>query len=951
MEEEIITPEEVVFDYHKLRYILDKNGYLCHASLGGLIICDLGECTEYNGDIPEGYETIEEWHDKEIERLNAWKVVDGNLVFDASRDYKLKIKYEQENNDNSPITRKELGMASTEEINPYTDLFPSHKTSGGYIVGVDEKFNRVGNLPTEEVNLSVLKEQDLDFIELEFIGNNFLPNTATSSVNNGIEYTQNKDKTINVSGTATDRSTLNLAGTDTSVRNILTFKADTSYLLGGLEGLSLEFYKYDGSDRTLIGTYKDGIISFEEDVNVTQVVLVVDKGTSIDTTIKPMLQLVGLEYPVIQMKKYNKDLFNLEKATSGYLADDTGEIVTGGNNEKTSDFISVKGKSFITCLLSVTVPTSGYIWWGYLFYDGNKTAIGTRQSVHNANNEFKITIPTNAKYIRISTRFYNDGVLSIKDNREGQYYTEGISTQVTRGGKNLFNKLKYKVTNGTLEFDISKLVEGKTYTISSNLPITNIKISNTRSGYTSVAANKVFTTFTFTMTRNANISSNKIQYLYIVLNSGTWVSDISELDGYNIQIEEGTTETEFEEFGVSPSPESPSEIINVYKAGTYNLIADNNIYTITLPDDLRSASNGIADTLWADVNSDNGIEIEKKVNVVVIDGDETVELYTYNGMNGIQISNVLSENSTRAVGMSNRSLQVGEYVSSNSIWCGVGSKSIYWIGILDELGLSTTDEFKTWLSQNNLIVQYDLTTYKTSYIPSYSYNEYGYEEYKNNTTLIDLAGNKLTIPDEIIIKNNQIILIKENGEEIYLGDTVMPRTYTPYTNAYCHQKVFLSFKYKDPRNVDITKINLKGLISVTDVETEYNFTNDDLTKIQNYIMETGTLTEEEIELYDVNGDGVISASDYVLIRNMINGVISNKITGTFEINTTQSKRVLVLRDSEGKILTSLGLNGATTPSLSTEQIILGGIEQPKIMSGTSLPEEVTDGAVFLLYDE
>ena len=68
-EEEIIVPEEV-FDLKKLRYILNNDGYVCHASIGGLIVCDLGECTEYNGDVPDGYETIEEWYDEEIERLN-----------------------------------------------------------------------------------------------------------------------------------------------------------------------------------------------------------------------------------------------------------------------------------------------------------------------------------------------------------------------------------------------------------------------------------------------------------------------------------------------------------------------------------------------------------------------------------------------------------------------------------------------------------------------------------------------------------------------------------------------------------------------------------------------------------------------------------------------------------------------------------------------------------------
>jgi hypothetical protein len=90
MEEEIITPEEEVFNYHSLRYILNSDGYVCHASLGGLVVCDLGECTEYVGEVPSGYSTIEEWFDGELDKLNAWKIVEGNLVYDANKYEELQ---------------------------------------------------------------------------------------------------------------------------------------------------------------------------------------------------------------------------------------------------------------------------------------------------------------------------------------------------------------------------------------------------------------------------------------------------------------------------------------------------------------------------------------------------------------------------------------------------------------------------------------------------------------------------------------------------------------------------------------------------------------------------------------------------------------------------------------------------------------------------------------------
>jgi len=817
-----------------LRYEIDSENYLTKASFG----CMLGDCQEYTGEVPDGYETMQEWYKKNCECVKSWKIVDGNLVYDASRDYKLKIIYDQQNNENSHVTRKELGISSTEEINPYTDLFPSHQSSGGYIVSVNETFNRVGNLPTEEVNLSLHKEQDLDLIELEFIGNNFLPNTATSSTNNGIDYTQNKDKTIKISGTATDRSTLNLAGTDTSVRNILTFKGNhnvyddggnivsrpTNYLLFGLaDGVSLEFYKYDGSDRTLVGTYRGGVISFEEDTNITQVVLVVDKGITIDTTIKPMLQLVGLEYPILPMKKYTGD-----------------------------------------------------------------------------------------------------------DEKKGQYYVDGVSTQETRSGKNLLPiSATTTTTNGvkfTVNSDGSVHISGTStartlFNINVTKPITlknNTSYTLSKKGdsqYVEVYLRKASISELIASMAGTNthkkFTNSYIEpiFAYIAIPTNTTL-DIT----IYLQLEEGTTPTEWEQYGISPSPDYPSEIINIYKAGTYNVVANNKIYEITLEDDLRSVPSGVADRLWFDIDGDNGIDIERRIGSVVLDGSESWYVYPdKTNTFAFAIGQIIGKQGRGYCTHFNTGISSTKFDVENGVY-DVYTSSL----IISYLECSSVDEFKTWLSTHNTEVYYELENYTTSYISGYTYSEYEYEEYKNNTTLIDLAGNEFTIADDIYIKNNQIILVKNNGEEIYLGDTVMPRTYTPYTHAYCHQKVYIDFKYKDPRNVDITKINLKGLISITNIETEYNFTSDDLIKAQNYIMETGTLTDEEIELYDINGDGAITSYDYVMIKRMIEGTIPNKIIGTLEINSTKSQRTIVLRDKDGKIKTSLGLNGVTTPSLTLD---------------------------------
>lgn len=872
MEEEIITPEEEVFDYHTLRYILDKDGYVCHASLGGLIICDLGECTEYKGEVPDGYETIEEWHDKEIERLNSWKVVNGDLVFDANRDYKLKIIYEQENNENSHVTRKELGMASTEEINPYTDLYPSQQSAGGYITGLDGTFNKVGNLPTEEVNLSLFEKQDLDLIELEFIGNNFLPNTATSGTNNGITYTQNKDKTIKINGTATDRSTLNLAGTDTSVRNVLTFKGicegydangnvvsiPTSYLLSDLpNGVSIEFYHYDGSDRTLVGSYNGGVISFEEDTNVTQVVLVIENGTKINETIKPMLSLVGVDYPILPMTKYTGS----GDRNGQYYVDGISTQFTGDGKNK---------------------------------YDGTTASSSSSNGVTLSARDNIITldgISTGDSKLHIATAVLPAGTYTAS----AQYFS-GTFSNPDYGN-----------------FTILRVWEGTSWTAFGNeMNISGSALYNQASA-------------TFTLSADTEISL------------GFYVRNTDKFNDLKIQyqiVEGSTPDYKFELYGVRPSPDLPSRVINTYQAGTYNVIGNNVVYQLTIDEDLRSLPNGVADRLWFDIDGDNGIDIERKVGRVVFDGSEG-----YWGFSEVGTTNQRFDLELSKIGLTN--IADGDRYCSHFIPKGSGNSapwgeyyiSTAWLVINDNDNVITSlDEFKNWLSNNNVEIYYPLATYTTSIVNSYYLEKPEYEEYKNNTTLIDLKENTFEDVDRIVIKDNQIVLVKkgaieqaedENGneieiekEEIYLGDTVMPRTYTPYTYAYCHQKIYINFKYKDPRNVDITKINLKGLISITDIETEYNFTLADAEKVLSYANGETTLTDKELEMYDINADGVVDKLDATAILRMYYGYISNTVRGTLEINSTKAQRTIVLRDAEGKIKTSLGLNGITTPSLS-----------------------------------
>ena len=93
---------------------------------------------------------------------------------------------------------------------------------------------------------------------------------------------------------------------------------------------------------------------------------------------------------------------------SGYL-DYRGTIMNPDLQNMTTDFVDVAGKQSVTYEVYPTNPTDS--WIGWCFYDTNKQVIGYRQVV----TDFKktISVPSNAKYIRIGARYLQGGYLKI----------------------------------------------------------------------------------------------------------------------------------------------------------------------------------------------------------------------------------------------------------------------------------------------------------------------------------------------------------------------------------------------------------------------------------------------------------------------------------------------------------------------------------------------------------
>lgn len=168
-------------------------------------------------------------------------------------------------------------------------------------------------------------------------------------------------------------------------------------------------------------------------------------------------------------------------------------------------------------------------------------------------------------------------------------------------------------------------------------------------------------------------------------------------------------------------------------------------------------------------------KIVRKTKELVLNEYSAPRLYPYNGMNGITIPHIMGDSYKRQVGICTHTTKIGEFFDSNSLWLGVDSAHIYWIGILDILGLTTADEFKAWLKDNNVKIIFPLNTpiEETVYLPSIptledttildsdvavqpSYVEVEYTDKKTNSTSFVMADGN-TLHDA----NGDIFILKE----------------------------------------------------------------------------------------------------------------------------------------------------------------------------------------------
>lgn len=217
---------------------------------------------------------------------------------------------------------------------------------------------------------------------------------------------------------------------------------------------------------------------------------------------------------------------------------------------------------------------------GEWFYSAQSAQITTQNNVYLFATNTAGTVGFNGGDLKIYyCKIWNNDTLirdlipcyRISDNKVGMYdlangvfYTNKGTGEFVKGanvemslelrGKNLFDIDNYlsKTFTGVkcIGFDISNLKIGTMYRFTSNLPLTWVKISTAPVGHNSVQYHKDsgFKSFTFTMARNSNISETATQYMFLGVSGTNTITDISQINGFNIQIEQGSTATPYEPY-------------------------------------------------------------------------------------------------------------------------------------------------------------------------------------------------------------------------------------------------------------------------------------------------------------------------------------------------------------------------------------------------------------------
>lgn len=151
---------------------------------------------------------------------------------------------------------------------------------------------------------------------------------------------------------------------------------------------------------------------------------------------------------------------------------------------------------------------------------------------------------------------------------------------------------------------------------------------------------------------------------------------------------------------------------------------------------------------------------------------------------------------------------------------------------------------------------------------------------------------------------------------------------------------------KEKIKIDGKRLELANFI-ITDnklyseIRLKYDYTSEDIQKIQDYYLEKITLTDEEFEKYDINKDGVVDLFDAAMINIQMKSNISKTNPGRFEIDTQPDNlNVINMYDGARNLKYYLGywqtaLSKVTAESITTDSLNTKSLHANNLDCGSS----------------
>jgi hypothetical protein len=284
--------------------------------------------------VPAGYNSLDAWATYAC--INAYYIdSDGNLAYDAEREWLIREKEAQDATDNAVLKRKDLYESEAVLDSQYIK-----ETESGEVIVLEDinpisPLVKITGIDTSDKKLAVFTH-----------GKNMMPNNARAETIGGVTFAKAYSGAITVTGRATENIEYTVAGSASNTTPLFALKKNHDYYLN-LGGLPCELRYYDGESTRQQYVGPSGLLNLAESIEVTQVVIKLAGGEPLfpaDTlypseTLYPSDYAEDINTTFMPQLEYGTAFTSYEAYKSKTLTFDFSDIVDDGD---TVDYIQVE---------------------------------------------------------------------------------------------------------------------------------------------------------------------------------------------------------------------------------------------------------------------------------------------------------------------------------------------------------------------------------------------------------------------------------------------------------------------------------------------------------------------------------------------------------------------------------------------------------------------------------